>query len=223
MCGQPGPVWLWLRYTIDVRTMLLLLLLHFCCVLVPFVGQSYSRVRGMQDWLPGTASRFRYIVDVFHWIADVYHFSEVGDGVLLLLLLVVGLRDHDGCRVVALPQISTPIVEGTPLYERGLGASSDVVNKVRARRWLTCGWLLGMTACVGLEQEMFTFPDKSGKMMTLRPENTASVVRAVIGSDLAHSMPQRLWYYGPMFRYERPQRGRHRQFHQFGTTPCARV
>eukprot|EP00761_Pharyngomonas_kirbyi_P010493 gb/GECH01010513.1/.p1 GENE.gb/GECH01010513.1/~~gb/GECH01010513.1/.p1 ORF type:complete len:512 (+),score=120.33 gb/GECH01010513.1/:1-1536(+) len=90
-------------------------------------------------------------------------------------------------------QISTPIVEYRDLFERGLGSGADVVHK-----------------------EMYTFEDRSGDAIVLRPENTASVVRALLSHKLTNSLPHKWIYTGPMFRYERPQRGRHRQFHQIG-------
>lgn len=91
-------------------------------------------------------------------------------------------------------QIRTPIVEQTSLFARGLGAVTDVVEK-----------------------EMYSFEDAmNGDQLTLRPENTAGVVRAVIEHNLTYDSPKRLWYTGPMFRHERPQRGRYRQFYQMG-------
>lgn len=90
-------------------------------------------------------------------------------------------------------EVSTPVVEPSALFERSLGDATDVVTK-----------------------EMYAFADRAGHAVTLRPEATAGVVRAVVNAGLAHTLPQRLWYSGPMFRYERPQRGRHRQFWQFG-------
>jgi histidyl-tRNA synthetase len=91
-------------------------------------------------------------------------------------------------------QIRTPIVEQTSLFARGLGAVTDVVEK-----------------------EMYSFEDAmNGDKLTLRPENTAGVVRAVIEHNLTYESPKRLWYTGPMFRHERPQRGRYRQFYQMG-------
>lgn len=91
-------------------------------------------------------------------------------------------------------QIRTPIVEHTGVFSRGIGEVTDIVEK-----------------------EMYTFTDAlNGESLTLRPENTASVVRAVIEHNLLHDGPKRLWYFGPMFRHERPQRGRYRQFHQVG-------
>lgn len=91
-------------------------------------------------------------------------------------------------------QIRTPIVEQTSLFARGLGAVTDVVEK-----------------------EMYSFEDAmNGDKLTLRPENTAGVVRAAIEHNLTYEGPKRLWYTGPMFRHERPQRGRYRQFYQMG-------
>ena len=91
-------------------------------------------------------------------------------------------------------EIRTPIFEQTDLFERGIGEATDVVGK-----------------------EMYTFQDRGDRSLTLRPENTAGVVRAFIEHSLyAQGGVQRLWYTGPMFRYERPQAGRQRQFHQLG-------
>ena len=95
-------------------------------------------------------------------------------------------------------EIKTPIFEATELFQRGVGDSTDIVNK-----------------------EMYTFSvggqNKDGSSITLRPENTAGVVRAYIEHNLHRaSAPQRFWYFGPMFRYERPQAGRQRQFNQVG-------
>jgi len=91
-------------------------------------------------------------------------------------------------------QIRTPIVEPTPLFARGLGAVTDIVEK-----------------------EMYSFTDSmNGDQLTLRPESTAGVVRAALEHNLTYDGPKRLWYAGPMFRHERPQRGRYRQFHQVG-------
>jgi histidyl-tRNA synthetase len=91
-------------------------------------------------------------------------------------------------------QIRTPIVEPTALFSRGLGLVTDIVEK-----------------------EMYSFEDSlNGEQLTLRPEMTAGVVRAVIEHNLLYDGPKRLWYMGPMFRHERPQRGRYRQFHQIG-------
>lgn len=93
-------------------------------------------------------------------------------------------------------EIRTPIFEATELFKRGVGDSTDIVNK-----------------------EMYTFSigGKSENSITLRPENTAGVVRAYIEHNISRqSPPQKFWYFGPMFRYERPQAGRQRQFHQIG-------
>ena len=89
--------------------------------------------------------------------------------------------------------LRTPIVEPTPLFVRAIGEATDVVEK-----------------------EMYTFEDKlSGESLTLRPEATAGIVRAAIEHNLTYDRPQRVWLAGPMFRHERPQKGRYRQFHQF--------
>ena len=90
-------------------------------------------------------------------------------------------------------EIRTPIFEATELFARGVGDTTDIVNK-----------------------EMYTF-EKSDRSLTLRPENTAGVVRSFIENGMTRlSAPVKLWYHGPMFRYERPQAGRQRQFHQVG-------
>lgn len=91
-------------------------------------------------------------------------------------------------------EIRMPLVESTDLFCRSIGEVTDIVEK-----------------------EMYTFEDRNGDKLTLRPEGTASCVRAVIQHGLLHNQVQRLWYSGPMFRHERPQKGRYRQFHQFGT------
>lgn len=91
-------------------------------------------------------------------------------------------------------EIRTPVFEATELFARGVGSSTDIVNK-----------------------EMYSFKIGDGDSLTLRPENTAGVVRAYIEHNLSRqSPPQKFWYFGPMFRYERPQAGRQRQFHQIG-------
>ncbi|MGZ9067615.1 MAG: histidine--tRNA ligase, partial [Burkholderiales bacterium] len=90
--------------------------------------------------------------------------------------------------------LRVPIVEPTALFVRGIGEVTDIVEK-----------------------EMYTFVDElNGESLTLRPEGTASCVRAVLEHNLLYGSPQRLWYGGPMFRHERPQKGRYRQFYQFG-------
>jgi histidyl-tRNA synthetase len=90
-------------------------------------------------------------------------------------------------------EIRTPIFESTELFVRGVGELTDIVEK-----------------------EMYTFTDKGGRSLTLRPEWTAPVVRATLEHNLLATGPQRLFYIGPIFRYERPQKGRYRQSHQFG-------
>jgi histidyl-tRNA synthetase len=100
---------------------------------------------------------------------------------------------HEHFRRAVVQEIRTPLLEATELFARGIGEATDVVGK-----------------------EMYTFTDRGDRSCTLRPEGTASVVRAVIQHGLLSQGPQRLWYGGPMFRYERPQAGRQRQFHQIG-------
>lgn len=90
-------------------------------------------------------------------------------------------------------EIRTPILEQTDLFKRSIGEVTDIVEK-----------------------EMYTFDDRNGESVTMRPEGTASCVRACEQHGLLHNQIQRLWYTGPMFRYERPQKGRLRQFHQVG-------
>ena len=90
-------------------------------------------------------------------------------------------------------EIATPFFEFTEVFARTLGDTSDVVTK-----------------------EMYSFDDRGGESLTLRPEGTAGVARAFISNGLAQSLPLRFFYRGPMFRYERPQKGRQRQFHQVG-------
>ena len=92
-----------------------------------------------------------------------------------------------------LHEIRTPIIEQTELFSRSIGENTDVVGK-----------------------EMYNFDDRGGRSCTLRPEGTASVARSIVQHGLLNNGPQRLWYRGPMFRYERPQAGRQRQFHQIG-------
>ena len=88
---------------------------------------------------------------------------------------------------------STPIFEATAVFARTLGETSDVVTK-----------------------EMYSFTDRGGDSLTLRPEGTAGVCRALVSNGLTQTLPQKVFYAGPMFRYERPQKGRYRQFHQIG-------
>ncbi|RUS20471.1 hypothetical protein BC937DRAFT_95127 [Endogone sp. FLAS-F59071] len=90
-------------------------------------------------------------------------------------------------------QISTPVLEYASVFERTLGDESDIVGK-----------------------ELYTFTDKSDSRITMRPEGTAGIARALITNNLTRALPQKFYYYGPMFRHERPQKGRFRQFEQFG-------
>jgi len=90
-------------------------------------------------------------------------------------------------------EIATPVFEFSEVFRRSLGETSDIVAK-----------------------EMYTFTDRSGDEITLRPENTAGVCRAVVSEGLGQQLPLKFFYYGPMFRHERPQKGRLRQFHQIG-------
>jgi histidyl-tRNA synthetase len=90
-------------------------------------------------------------------------------------------------------EIRMPVVESTDLFKRSIGEVTDIVEK-----------------------EMYTFEDRNGDSLTLRPEGTAGCVRAALEHGLLHNQTQRLWYFGQMFRHERPQKGRYRQFHQIG-------
>ncbi len=90
-------------------------------------------------------------------------------------------------------EIKTPIVEATDVFQRSIGDETDVVSK-----------------------EMYSFVDKGGESITLRPEGTAGVMRAIVSENLGQNFPIKLMYYGEMFRYDRPQKGRYRQFHQVG-------
>lgn len=101
---------------------------------------------------------------------------------------LVSVLDHYGYR-----ELRTPVIEPTALFTRSIGEATDIVQK-----------------------EMYTFVDRNGESLTLRPEGTASGVRALVENGLTQSLPLRLWYLGPMFRHERPQKGRYRQFHQLG-------
>lgn len=100
---------------------------------------------------------------------------------------------RDAVAAFGYSEIRTPIVESTDLFKRSIGEVTDIVEK-----------------------EMYTFEDRNGDSLTLRPEGTASTVRAGNEHGLLYNQEQRLWYTGPMFRHERPQKGRYRQFHQFG-------
>src|SRR5215208_147554 len=100
---------------------------------------------------------------------------------------------RDAAALYGFAEIATPIFEFTEVFARPIGEHTDIVSK-----------------------EMYTFTDRGGEEVTLRPENTAGVVRAVLSNGLTQSTPLKFFYSGPMFRYERPQKGRFRQFHQIG-------
>lgn len=127
---------------------------------------AYQRPPGTQDLLPGTVEKWQY--------------AEA--------------KARELCRRFNYREIRTPIFELTELFKRGVGETTDVVEK-----------------------EMYTFDDRGGRSLTLRPEGTAGVVRAYVENKL-YGEPDvsKLYYIGPMFRYERAQAGRYRQFHQFG-------
>jgi histidyl-tRNA synthetase len=125
-----------------------------------------SRPRGTNDIIPGEVEKWRWIESQFCQICEHYGYKE----------------------------IRTPIFEHTELFQRGVGDTTDIVEK-----------------------EMYTFMDRGNRSITLRPENTAPVVRAYLENKLyAGLQPVKLFYCGPMFRYDRPQAGRFRQFHQVG-------
>lgn len=127
---------------------------------------AYESVRGMRDILPQDVGYWTLLEDKVREVARRFNYRE----------------------------IRVPLVEQTELFSRGIGETTDVVNK-----------------------EMYTFPDKKGRSLTLRPEATASVIRAYVEHGLFTTEPfQKLFYIGPMFRYEKPQKGRSRQFHQYG-------
>lgn len=122
--------------------------------------------RGTKDILPLSSSHWQYVEQVAREV----------------------------CRIFAYQEIRTPIFEHTELFLRGIGETTDIVEK-----------------------EMYTFIDRGKRSITLRPENTAAVVRSYLENKLyAEAVPSKLYYIGPMFRYDRPQAGRFRQFHQFG-------
>ena len=122
-------------------------------------------VRGMNDILPTQTAHWQRLEQVLRGIFSGYGYTE----------------------------IRLPLLESTALFERSIGAATDIVEK-----------------------EMYTFTDRGGDSLTLRPEGTAGVVRAGIQHALFRNRGHRLWYMGPMFRRERPQRGRYRQFYQAG-------
>jgi histidyl-tRNA synthetase len=128
------------------------------------MATNLTAVRGMNDVLPDESALWERFEDTARTVFAQY-----------------GYRN-----------IRVPIVEQTPLFVRGIGDATDIV-----------------------EHEMYTFEDKlNGESLTLRPEATAGIVRAAIEHSLIYERPQRVWTSGPMFRHERPQRGRYRQFHQ---------
>ncbi len=130
------------------------------------MAEKLSAVKGMNDILPPDSARWEWLEDKVRALMARYAYRN----------------------------IRTPIVEPTPLFVRGLGEVTDIVEK-----------------------EMYSFEDKlNGEALTLRPENTAGVVRAVVEHSMLYEGGKRLYYMGPMFRHERPQRGRYRQFHQVG-------
>ncbi len=122
--------------------------------------------RGTYDILPPDSAKWQHMEKIMREVAELYGYKE----------------------------IRTPIFEHTELFERGVGATTDIVSK-----------------------EMYTFTDKSERSLTLRPEGTASCARSFIEHSIYGGvMPVKWYYYGPMFRYDRPQTGRYRQFRQFG-------
>lgn len=127
----------------------------------------YQIPRGTQDILPEQVTTWQWIEETFKKIAERYHYKE----------------------------IRTPIFEQTEVFARGVGETTDIVQK-----------------------EMYTFNDRGGRSLTLRPEGTAAVVRSYVENKMYGNpnQPVKLYYLGPMFRYERPQHGRFRQFVQFG-------
>ena len=130
------------------------------------MSDSIQAVKGMNDILPPESARWEWFEEKVRALMRRYGYHNV----------------------------RTPIVEPTPLFVRGLGEVTDIV-----------------------EREMYSFTDSmNGDALTLRPEATAGVVRAVVEHSLLHDGGKRLYYIGPMFRHERPQRGRYRQFHQVG-------
>lgn len=122
--------------------------------------------RGTRDLLPGEIEKWHYVEKVARDVSEIYGYQE----------------------------IRTPLFEYTELFQRGIGDTTDVVQK-----------------------EMYTFKDRGGRSITLRPEGTAAVVRAYLENHLNNQpQPVKVYYLGPMFRYDRPQAGRMRQFHQLG-------
>ncbi len=127
---------------------------------------SIQKPKGTQDLLPGEIEKWQYLEN----------------------------KARELCRRFNYREIRTPVFEHTELFQRGVGETTDIVEK-----------------------EMYTFQDKGDRSISLRPEGTAGVVRAYVENKL-YGEPDvsKLYYIGPMFRYEQPQAGRYRQFHQFG-------
>lgn len=125
-----------------------------------------TRPRGTNDILPGEVEKWQYLEELARQVCREYGYGE----------------------------LRTPVFEHTELFHRGVGETTDIVEK-----------------------EMYTFKDRGDRSITLRPEGTAAAVRAYLENKLnALPQPVKLFYIGPMFRYDRPQAGRYRQFHQFG-------
>jgi histidyl-tRNA synthetase len=128
------------------------------------MANKFQSVRGFNDVLPADAPAWQFIHGAAADVFAAYGYTE----------------------------LRLPVLERTELFERSIGATTDVVEK-----------------------EMFTFKDREGDSLTLRPEFTAGTVRAGLEHGLLHNQQHRLWSAGPVFRHERPQAGRYRQFHQF--------
>ena len=125
-----------------------------------------TRPRGTNDILPSEIGKWHYLEELLRLVSKQYGFQE----------------------------IRTPVFEHTELFQRGVGETTDIVEK-----------------------EMYTFTDRGERSLTLRPEGTAPTVRAFLEHKMyANPQPTKLYYIGPMFRYDRPQAGRYRQFHQYG-------
>src|SRR6201989_1216278 len=123
-----------------------------------------SAIRGMEDLLPEASPKWQKLEDACRAVFEQYGYRYM----------------------------HTPIVEPTPLFVRGIGEATDIVEK-----------------------EMYVFEDRNGESLALRPEATAGIVRSAIEHNFLYNGPMRVWTMGPMFRYERPQKGRYRQFYQF--------
>jgi len=127
---------------------------------------SINRPRGTIDVLPGEVEKWQYVEESFRRICREYGYAE----------------------------IRTPVFEHTELFDRGVGDTTDIIEK-----------------------EMYTFLDRSERSLSLRPEGTAPIARAYVEDKLfSGPQPVKVYYQGPMFRYDRPQAGRYRQFHQLG-------